>query len=407
MKHHTRSTCLGCGSGALALLLDYGEMPLAGGFLAPEEMDHQEAFPLRLARCADCTLMQILDVVPPEEIFHHYSYASSTTRTLTEHFAAMGPEIVRAAGAAGRLAVEFGCNDGVLVRPMLEAGATVVGIDPSDVARRASAEQGWPLYGEFFDAHVAARVRDTHGPARLVTGNNVFAHVEDLHAILDGVTTLLEDDGLFVFEVQYQGELLRLFQFDTVYHEHICYHSLTSLVHLLGRHGLRIVAARPIPIHSGSIRVTAAWRDARRPVAPSVEIMLAAERHWNVERFVAGVAVRRDSIRTLAADLAAAGRRVAGYGAAGRATILMNYCALTRDVVPYVLDMSPLRYGRLVPGVLTPIVAPSVFHAAPPHYAIMTAWNYEAEIVAKEKDFVTGGGRFIVPLPDVRLVGAA
>lgn len=402
----TRTTCRVCGSGRQTPLVDYGQMPLAGGFLSQDELAYQAAFPLRLARCAECTEMQILDIVPPAEIFTQYSYVSSTTRTLVEHFARMGQEIIAAEEAVGRLVVEFGCNDGVLVRPMLAAGARVVGVDPSDVAFRASRDGGWPLVQTYFDDAAAAQVKAEHGPARIVTGNNVFAHVDDLHAIVRGVTTLLADDGVFIFEVQYQGDLLALVQYDTVYHEHVCYHSLTALARLLGAHGLRIVDVMRIPIHAGSVRVTAARAATLRRAMPVVAEMLEAEKGWRVERFAEQVESRRVTLRNLVRDLRRAGRRVVGYGAAGRSTILLNFCELGADLVEYVVDMSPLRFGKYVPGVSIPIVPPEVFHAQPPDYAIMTAWNYEEEIVRKEQAYLSRGGRFIVPLPEVRIVGA-
>ena len=317
----------------------------------------------------------------------------------------MGPEIVAAEHAAGRLVVEFGCNDGVLVRPLLAAGARVVGVDPSDVALRASREGGWPLVQAYFDDAAAAHIKANYGAARIVTGNNVFAHVDDLHAIVRGVTTLLEDEGVFIFEVQYQGDLLALVQYDTVYHEHVCYHSLRALARLLSAHGLRIVDVKRIPFHAGSIRVTAARMETSRAPSPIVAEMLDAESAWRVDVFAEQVEERRRSLAQLVRDLRQAGRRVVAYGAAGRSTILLNFCGLGPEVIDYVVDMSPLRYGKYVPGVSVPIVPPDVFHADPPDFAIMTAWNYEAEIVQKEQRFLNGGGRFIVPLPDVRLAG--
>lgn len=406
-KTVTRMSCRACDSSRLTLLVDYGDMPLAGGFLTADELDRQAAFPLRLARCETCTLMQILDIVPPNEIFTQYSYVSSTTRTLIDHFALMGPEIVEQEHAHGRLVVEFGCNDGVLLKPMRAAGANVVGVDPSDVARRASTEGGWPLVQDYFNEASAGIVRRQYGPARIVTGNNVFAHVEDLHGIVNGVTTLLEAEGVFIFEVQYQGDLLALVQYDTVYHEHVYYHSLTALARLLGVHDLRIVNVKRIPIHAGSIRVTAARAGTSRAAAPIVAEMIDAEKLWRVDRFGEQVRERQQALRTLVTDLKHRGHRIVGYGAAGRSTILLNFCKLGTDLVDYVLDMSPLRYGKYVPGVNIPIVPPDVFHADPPDFAIMTAWNYEPEIVAKEQAFLSRGGRFIVPLPDVRIVGPA
>lgn len=401
-----RTTCRICDATDLELLLDYGDMPLAGGFVPANDPRADLRFPLVLVRCAKCTLVQVLDQVNPELIFTEYSYASSTNRTLVRHFEQVAPELVALAGGPGKLVVEFGCNDGVLLKPLLASGAKVVGVDPSDVAARASAAGGWPLVQGYFGREIAQRVRAEHGPAQVVVGNNVFAHVEDLHALVEGVTTLLDERGAFAFEVHYQGDLLETVQFDTVYHEHVCYHSLTGLAALLGRHGLELIDVRRIPIHAGSIHVTAA-RQGQRPAAPAVGAMLAAEARWDARRFGERALVRRDTLRSLVEGLTKGGRTVVGYGAAGRATILLNFCGLGPDLVRSVSDLSPLRAGKVVPGVKTPVVPRAVFHESPPDYAILTAWNYEPEIVADEQSYLRRGGRFIIPLPDVRLVGAA
>ena len=406
VDYKTRTTCRGCGSTNLQMLIDYGLMPLAGGFMKPEDVAlHNIAYPLRLVRCIDCTLMQVLDTVPPEKIFGQYSYASSTTRTLIDHFAVMGPEIVKTFSAQGKMVVEFGCNDGVLIRPLLQAGAIAVGVDPSDVAFRASQEQGWTLYKNYFDETIAAQIKIQYGQAKIIVGNNVFAHVDDIHAIVRGVTTLLEGDGVFIFEVHYQGDLISTVQFDTVYHEHICYYSITSLISLLAQHDLKVIDVKRIPIHAGSIRVIAAREKSKYSISAQVLDMCKLEKEIDMNRFVRQVHARRDSMRKLIDDLNKAGCRIVAYGAAGRMTIMLNYCGLGPEMIEYVLDMSPLRYGKVVPGILIPIVPPQVFHDALPDYAIMTAWNYEPEIVSKEQGFLKRGGRFIIPLPEIRIVG--
>lgn len=406
----TRSTCRVCGSSELTILIDYGLIPLAGGFLLPEEKNQNAAYPLRLARCNQCTLMQVMDTPPPDEIFRRYSYASSTTKTLISHFRQMAQDIVQVAAAEGKLVVEFGCNDGVLLRPLRQAGANVVGVDPSDVALRASQADGWPLVNDYFNEITAQEVKNQHGAARIVTANNTFAHMDDLHSIMRGVECLLEDNGLFIFEVHYQGDLIQLVQYDTVYHEHTCYYSLRSLQILLAQYGFDIVDVLRIPIHSGSIRVTATRMGlsdkSDKSPTPAVDQMLGDEVQWDVEHFVGQVNVRRDTLRSLVSDLRRGGKQVMAYGAAGRVTVLLNFCQLGTDLVSSVVDMSPLRYGRLVPGTLTPIISVNEFHRSLPDYAIMTAWNYEQEIVSKEQGFLNGGGRFIVPLPDVRITGA-
>jgi len=399
-----RNVCRICGSAELELLINYGPMPLAGAFAADGGMS--ALFPLRLFHCNRCTLMQVLDVVDPDLVFRNYSYASSTTRTLREHFADMGPEIVERAGAMGKFAVEFGCNDGVLMRPLLDAGANALGVDPSDVAFRASREQGWPLIAAYFTEGLARQMALKYGRAQLITCSNVFAHVDDVHSVVRGVAALLSDEGHFVMEAHYQGDLISLAQYDTVYHEHLCYYSIRSLAELFHPYGLRIADAKRIPIHSGSIRVTVVREQSTFPSSPVVNQMLEEEQEWDVRKFTEQVGARRTSLRRLVLDLKAAGRRIAAYGAAGRVTILLNYCELGQGLIEYVVDASPLRQGRYVPGVDVPIVTPERFREAPPDYAILSAWNYEAEIVEKEQCFLSGGGVFIVPLPDLRLVEA-
>jgi methylation protein EvaC len=348
--------------------------------------------------------MQVLEVVDPEVIFRRYSYASSTTRTLIDHFEEMAGDLVRLGDAVGKVVVEFGCNDGVLIRPLRALGVIAVGVDPSDVAARASQEQGWPLISDYFTERSAKEVLRRFGPARIVTANNTFAHADDLDSIMECVSAILDEDGLFVFEVHYQGDLIELVQFDTVYHEHLCYYSVTSLTHLLSRFDFRVVDVERIPIHSGSIRVVAA-RAGQRGSTPIVFEILEKEKAWDIPRFQEHVATRRAELAHLVQELRRAGNAVVAYGAAGRATILLNYCGLGHDLIDYVVDMSPLRHGKLVPGVLIPIKPPEVFRAHFPEYALLTAWNYETEVICNEQPFLDAGGKFIIPLPEVRIAG--
>lgn len=401
-----RQTCRICGSHNLRLLIDYGFVPLAGGFLPPDAVDQNFVYPLRLARCEQCTLMQVLDTIPPDDIFRQYSYTSSTTRTLSQHFQNMGRDLLNRWNGVGKLVVEIGCNDGVLLRPLRDAGAQVIGVDPSDVAYRASIEQDWPLVNDYFTVSIAAQIRDKYGLARIVTANNTFAHMDDLHTVVMGVNTLLEPDGVFVFEVHYQGELIRLVQFDTVYHEHICYYSLTSIDTLMRMHDLRIIDVEPIPIHSGSIRVTVAHASSDYSPAPSLEAMFAEESRWNIDSFILRVMQRKETIQRLVTHLHDAKLSIGAYGAAGRCTILLNFCQLGPNVIDYVVDMSPLRYGKMIPGVWTPILPPEYFYQYPPQYMLLTAWNYEAEVIKKEQSYLLSGGHFIIPLPEVRIAGA-
>jgi SAM-dependent methyltransferase len=402
----THHACRICGSKELILLVDYGFLPLAGAFLLPENSNQNESYPLRLARCNVCTLLQVLDTLPSDIIFRKYSYASSTTHTLINHFREMAQDLIDNWQAKDQLVVEFGCNDGILLLPLQQAGARVIGVDPSDVAREASKQHGFSLYNDYFDSNIAAKILDANGPAHIVTANNTFAHNDNIHALMQGVTTVLATDGFFIFEVHYQGDLISLVQFDTVYHEHVCYYSLRSLEILMQLHDMTIIDVKPIAMHAGSVRVIAARKQSGFTAKKIVGEMLEKETTWDPERFARQVLVRADTLHRLVKNLCKSGKRVVAYGAAGRATILLNYCGFSTNDVEYVVDMSPLRSGKLIPGNLIPIVAPEIFHNDYPDYAIMTAWNYEAEIVEKEQNFLMSGGRFIVPLPHVRIIGA-
>lgn len=398
---YTRTNCRVCGSAQLDLVLDYGEMPLAGGFFPAEDERSMRRFPLHLVQCKNCSLLQVKETVEPGIIFENYSYESSVNRTLVAHFAELSNLLAQMAGQDG-LIVEFGCNDGVLLNPLAARGARVVGVDPSDVAERASAKAGWPLVREYFDKDVAAAIRSRFGEAKVIAANNVCAHVDDPNVLIEGVAELLAPDGKFVFEVHYQGDLIEGCQYDTVYHEHTCYYSLRSLQCLLAKHQLSITGVERHSIHCGSIRVVAE-RSGSAERSPFVDEMLEAERAYNVQGFGEFARRHRERLHGLVAAMRSAGKRIAAYGASGRATILLNYCGLGPELLENVSDLSPLRYGRVVPGIGLPIVPRERFHSDYPDYALLTAWNYEREIVRDEEAFLAQGS-FIVPLTSIRIV---
>lgn len=399
----TRTTCRVCGSRNFRLILDYGEMPLAGGFFEAGDARSHQRFPLHLVQCEDCTLLQVAETVDPAAIFGTYSYESSVNRTLVEHNRRLGDFVETLAGADG-LVVEFGCNDGVFLNPLWARGIRVVGVDPSDVAVRASEKAGWPLIRSYFGAEAALQIRAQFGQAQIIVANNVCAHVDDPNVLIAGVAELLAPEGRFICEVHYQGDLIIGGQFDTVYHEHTCYYSLRALQRLLSFHGLRIAEVERNAIHSGSIRVTAVHINSSLKQSPAVEALLLEEADLDVSGFAAFAQRQRRLLHTLIVALQGAGKRIVGYGASGRATVLMNFCELGPDLIEHVSDLSPLRYDRVVPGVGVPIRPRKVFHENYPDYALMTAWNYESEIVADEQTFLRKGGAFIVPLKEARII---
>ena len=398
-----RVTCRVCGSSELDLVLDYGRMPLAGGFFPAEDERSRQVFPMHLVRCEDCTLLQVAETINPETIFSTYSYTSSVNRMLVAHNVELASTLKEMLPREG-LIVEIGCNDGILLKPLVRLDAKVVGVDPSDVAQRAADENGWPFVRGYFDRQKASEIQGRFGPADIVVANNVCAHLDDPNRMVEGVANLLRPDGYFVFEVHYQGDLIETGQYDTVYHEHTCYYSLNSLKWLLEAHGLRIVDVQRIPIHGGSIRVTSVPMASSPPPSLNVQQMLEEEADLDVARFAVFARRHGKLLHDLLANLRRAGKRIVAYGASGRATILLNFCSLGNEFLDYVSDVSPLRYDRVVPGVGVPVLPRERFHEDYPDYALMTAWNYEQEILRDEAEFLNKGNAFIVPLPQIRIV---
>lgn len=407
--HFTRrDDCRICRRSRLHPFLELGPMPLAGGFLRPEEAGTELAFPLTLAVCTECREVQTLETVRRELLFRDYRFLASTTATLRGHFAGLAETLHARFLGPGDLAVDIGANDGVLLRPLGRLGVRAIGFEPASNIARVAREAGCLVVEEFLGPATARRLVAEHGPARVVTACNVFAHIDDMHEAMEAIRLLLGSDGLFVCEVHYLPDLVETFQVDMMYHEHLMHHSLRPLVHLFEQFGMEVFDVARIPIHFGSIRVSAQRKGSPRPepVSPAVtellelEVRLGLDSTATFDAFAAQVLARRDRLRRLVLDLVDRGRRVVGYGASGRATMHLNLCGLGPASIPYVVDASPERQGRLVPGTLNPIVAPAAFRSDSAHVALLFAYNYRAEVAAAEAAFLGRGGRFLLPLPE-------
>lgn len=393
-----RDTCRGCLAADWQLVYDFGPMPLAGGFLLPEEREKDRVYPLSLWRCRACGLLQVRDVVDPRVLFDDYRYLSSVTRTLRAHFDAYADFLARLL-PPGATVVEFGCNDGVLLAPLAQRGIRAIGVDRAPNVVEVARSRGLDVRCAAFGEALARELRAELGPVALITASNVFAHIDDLDDVLRGVRALLAPDGRFVVEVHDQAALVRDRQWDTVYHEHLCYYSLGALRHLAGRFGLDLEEAYSLPMHGGALR--AVFRSGATPGSGALAI-LALERDEGLDRGETfeelGQAIR-DHVRRLGEFIDAQKGRLFAYGAAGRATILLNVLGLGPDRLAYVVDESPFRQGRLMPGVHVPIVGREAIESDPCDVGLITAWNYRDEIVAKEPAFRARGGRWIVPWP--------
>jgi len=391
--------CRACEATVLDEIIDLGDMPLAGGFLPDRTaIANEERYRLKTHVCGSCALIQIVDPVDPNVLFRDYSFASSTIGQLVTHFEQYAAWLKERYHP--RSVVEIGCNDGVLLAPLQNLGITACGVDISENITDTARKRGLDVVTGYFDPEVARSLRERLGPVDVVTGSNCFPHNANPGAILEAARTLLAPTGHLCLEVMYAGDLLTQLQWDTLYHEHLTFYSLGTLSILLERYGFHVVHAERLPMHGGSLRVVA----ARAPTAPTPALLdiraheealrLNAPETWRDfgVRCRRKIAIVRDTFEQLSR-----GKRIWAYGAAGKATLWLNACGM--DYLEAMVDASPLRAGKLMPGVHTPIVFPEEMRRRPPDYVFITAWNYAPGIASKESWFE---GIWATPLPELR-----
>jgi len=405
-----RIVCRACGADGLAPILTLGRTPLANALLTADQLDAPEpTYPLDLVRCPDCTLVQITETVPPEVLFRRYPYFSSVSETFLGHASVLAERLVvgRRLGP-GSLVVELASNDGYLLQYYRRHGVPVLGIEPAEnVAEVARRDRGIPTLSEFFGTALARRLRDEGRRADVLHAHNVLAHVADLGGFVAGIGLLLADDGVAILEVPYVRDMVDRCEFDTIYHEHLCYFSLTALTRLFARHRLVVQQVERLAIHGGSLRLSVA-----RGGVPgeSVEALLLEEKGWGVEGravyqgFGRRVETLIASIKALLMGLAGRGASIAGYGAAAKGATLLNVLGIGREVVSFVVDRSPHKQGRYLPGVRVPILPPEALLERMPSHVLLLAWNLADEVLAQQADYRRRGGRFIIPIPEVVVV---
>lgn len=391
--------CRACGRSTLRLALDLGDQPLAGGFLpGPDAIAQEQRFPLRIYVCRSCSLVQIVDVVDPDILFQDYSFSSSTIPALVEHFEEYARWIDERF-SPGRV-VEFGCNDGVLLSPLEAREIEAWGVDISENITEIARSKGLNVLTGFFDVEAAEQIRERAGRADVVTGSNAFAHNEQPERILEAAKAVLAPTGHLCLEVMYAGDLLELMQWDTLYHEHLTFYSLQTLRKLLERYGFYPVHAERIPMHGGSLRVSAALEPADPSAAlTAIEDYERATALNDPETWIdfgARVGRKIDIVKDVM-DVLRRDKRIWGYGAAGKATMWVNACNM--DYLEAMVDASPLRAGKLMPGTHTPIVFPDEMRQRPPDVVFITAWNYAEGIRRNESWY---DGMWATPLPELR-----
>jgi len=409
INYKARTNCAFCEGTSLEEIIDFGEVALAGGFLKPEKFAAEQRFPLRVHFCRDCYALQVLDIIDPEILFADYFYFSSAIQSLRDHFIDYADEVVpRFLDPANATAVEIGCNDGILLKPIADHGVRkVIGVDPATNIVRTINDPRITIVNSFFSSAVASQIRAEHGPAQLIVANNVYAHIPEINDVTHGVAGLLDEDGVFVFEAHYLGSVVKGLQYDMIYHEHLYYYSLISLEKHMARHGLVVFDVKAISIHGGSMR----FYVCRKTSKPAQVLRLhkeEMEQGYNrvecFEQFAGQIAQRKNLLMALLEEARRKGLHVAGYGASGRANTIIQYCGITAEHVEFIVDDASAKWGYYTPGSHIEVRSREQLTASPPDYLLVFAWSYLNEIAKKCKDYLDRGGKLLTPLPEVRQV---
>lgn len=392
--------------------MTFGRMPIANGFLEPENIAEEYFFELAPALCSQCGMLQTVEQPASEKMFHeNYAFFASTSRYMQLHFKHFAEFVIERflASRSDPFVVELGSNDGIMLRHFKSRGYRHLGVEPSRNVADVARHQGVHTVTAFFDKHLADRIADEHGKADAILAANVMSHISDLPSAAEGISRLLKPDGFLVFEDPYLGDVIAKTSYDQIYDEHVFIFSALSVSRAFESHGMELLDVIPQSTHGGSMRYVLAPKGRYSPSA-NVAQVAEEERVWGLDRLETYVRFRmsceasRDALNATLDELRRKAKRVVGYGATSKSTTVINYCGITTDHVEFISDTTPMKQGKLSPGAHIPVRPHEAFVANYPNYALLFAWNHAAEIRAKEKNFAAAGGRWIVYVPEVAII---
>jgi methylation protein EvaC len=407
----TAGSCRVCANG-ITPFMTFGRMPIANGFLTAEQIPAEYFFELAPAFCEPCGTFQLVEQPAAERMFHgQYAFFSSSSLHMQAHFKAFADFVTNRflSGRPNPFVIELGSNDGIMLRHLKDSGYRHLGIEPSNNVAEVARSRGIETISEFFDEALAARLVMTHGRADAILAANVMCHIPDIHAVAAGIAAMLAPDGVLVFEDPYLGDMIAKTSYDQIYDEHVFMFSATSVVRAFAAHGLELIDVLPQVTHGGSMRYVLARAGSHRG-EPSVADLLARERRQGLhqpatyDRFHENCERSRVALRRLLEGLRAQGKRVVGYGATSKSATVTNYCQIGPEQLEFISDTTPIKQGKLTPGMHIQVKPYEAFLQNPPDYALLFAWNHASEVFAKERAFAQGGGKWITFVPEVGIV---